>query len=71
MDPNLGSYDPIAIALDGVILSDDIRFAGIDLETGRRMTIAVRCAEATAPSEQDIEPLEPGLVLLLIVQRYK
>lgn len=60
--------DPVAIALDEIDASGDVRFSGIDLETGSRVTVSVqRQPTDRALSEESREPTT-GLVLVLTME---
>ena len=57
--------DPVAIALDEIQAGGDVRFSGIDLESGARVTVMIeRAAPSDTPSEAP-KPAAAGLVLML------
>jgi hypothetical protein len=59
--------DPVAIALERIEVGADVRFVGIDVETGARMSILI---EHMLPIGSQITALHDaaGLVLLLTVE---
>jgi hypothetical protein len=60
-----GCLEPIAMAVDGVESSgEDVRFAGIDLDSGQRLSVSITRDAHDGPSPA----LAPTLLLLLTVQ---
>jgi hypothetical protein len=60
-----GCLEPITIAVDDVEASgEDVRFAGIDLDSGQRLSVSITRDGHDGPSPA----LAPALLLLLTVQ---
>ncbi|MEO6377503.1 MAG: hypothetical protein ABIO37_05700 [Caulobacteraceae bacterium] len=60
--------EPVAIALDEIQTAGDVRFTGIDLESGARVSVLIERASATRPhSDAAIRPAN-GLVLVLTME---
>ncbi len=59
--------EPVAIALDQIEASGDVRFSGLDLESGARVTVLI---ERAAPNPNDERPKREaqGLVLVLTME---
>lgn len=63
--PNI---DPVAIALDEVAVGPQLRFSGIDLETGHRVSVSID-RPGTRIDGHDVLHLQGrGLLLLLSVE---
>lgn len=61
--------DPVAIALDEIDTTGDVRFSGVDLETGARVTVLIERAPQDPSAVVDISKRSAaGLVLVLTVE---
>ena len=59
--------DPVAIALDEIDASGDVRFSGVDLESGARVTVLIERKPADT-SKRDTSHDATGLVLVLTME---
>ena len=59
---------PVSIALDRIEVEGDVRFTGLDLDSGRRVTVTIERSEKTAGLAGDTRDVA-GLVLVLTLGR--
>ena len=62
--------EPVAIALDQIDTTGDVRFTGVDLETGARVTVMIERTpkDRTASGAASAKRSATGLVLVLTVE---
>jgi hypothetical protein len=57
--------DPVAIALDEIQTSGDVRFTGIDLDSGARVSVLIERSPSPRPNSDSVVRPANGLVLVL------
>ncbi len=65
------AIEPVAIALDRIETTGDIRFSGVDLETGARVTVTILTASSEHPVSDGSTQDASGLVLVLSMETLK
>lgn len=63
----LPEIEPVAIALDQIQTSGDVKFSGIDLESGAKVTVLIERSDA-APAGPPKQRSAHGLVLVLSIE---
>ncbi|MDQ2762098.1 MAG: hypothetical protein M3Y22_00940 [Pseudomonadota bacterium] len=63
--------DPVAIALDAIDAGQDVRFNGVDLETGARVSVVVERPTFHFREHVRTRYHAQGLVLTLTVEAFK
>jgi len=67
---SLHGIEPVAIALDQIELGSDVRFAGIDLDTGLRIRVVIERTRRLGENRAALTTLQAhGLLLMLSVER--
>ncbi len=67
MTKSANGLEPVLVALETIELTSDISFAGVDLETGTRVSISVSRDNASKPTLVR-KFLAAGLVLRLTIE---
>ena len=68
MSSPIPNIDPVAIALDEVAVGPQLKFSGIDLETGLRISVSVDRPGARIEGTDVLRFQGRGLLLLLSVE---
>jgi hypothetical protein len=65
------AIDPVAIALDRIDAGPQLKFTGIDLETGAQVSVSVVRPAAPTSVEKSPSYKAHGRVLVLSIDRFK
>ena len=60
--------EPVAIALDEIQTTGDVRFTGIDLESGARVSVLIERTPSPRPKSDAATRPATGLVLVLTME---
>jgi hypothetical protein len=62
---------PVEIALESIEAEGDLRFSGVDIESGARVTVMIARGDRRDPPFPEAETTLKGLVLVLTMQTIK